>query len=29
MSTEMQFGASVGSSNMCGVTLMNNQNGYV
>ena len=29
MSTEMQFGTSVGSSNMCGVTLMNNQNGYV
>ena len=29
MSTEMQCGASVGSSNMCGVTLMNNQNGYV
>ncbi len=25
----MRFGAGVGSSNMCGVTLMNNQNGYV
>jgi propane monooxygenase coupling protein len=29
MSTAMEFGAGVGSSNMCGVTLMNNQNGYV
>ncbi|WP_069164695.1 propane 2-monooxygenase effector subunit MimD [Nocardia altamirensis] len=29
MSTAMEFGTGVGSSNMCGVTLMNNQNGYV
>ncbi|WP_228001912.1 propane 2-monooxygenase effector subunit MimD [Nocardia australiensis] len=29
MSTAMEFGAGVGSSNKCGVTLMNNQNGYV
>ncbi|ORM26962.1 propane 2-monooxygenase effector subunit MimD [Williamsia sp. 1135] len=29
MSSEMTFGADIGSSNMCGVTLMNNQNGYV
>lgn len=27
--TEMTFGSQVASSNMCGVTLMNNQNGYV
>lgn len=25
----MVFGSGAGSSNMCGVTLMNNQNGYV
>lgn len=29
MSTAMEFGTGVGSSNMCGITLMNNQNGYV
>lgn len=27
--SEMTFGAGTTSSNMCGVTLMNNQNGYV
>jgi propane monooxygenase coupling protein len=27
--SDMVFGAETGSSNMCGVTLMNNQNGYV
>lgn len=27
--SDMVFGAGAGSSNMCGVTLMNNQNGYV
>lgn len=27
--SEMVFGSLAGSSNMCGVTLMNNQNGYV
>lgn len=27
--SEMTFGAAATSSNMCGVTLMNNQNGYV
>ncbi|WP_405167350.1 MmoB/DmpM family protein [Nocardia sp. NBC_01499] len=29
MSTAMEFGTGVGSSNRCGITLMNNQNGYV
>lgn len=27
--SELTFGSQVSSSNMCGVTLMNNQNGYV
>lgn len=27
--SEMTFGSQVASSNMCGVTLMNNQHGYV
>ncbi len=29
MTDERVFGADTGASNMCGVTLMNNQNGYV